>query len=515
MDGILDRLSKINDLHVKSRNSSEQYRNVKNKSVKQIAKELKVTYIVEGSGQKLGNKIKLHIQLIDANSDIHLWSKSYDRNWKDIFEIETEIAISVADSINVHISPEEKERINRNPTKSIQAYNLLQRALVMYSDNPERNKIFKLEAEELTRKAITLDSTYSEAYVQLGWNLYGQGKTNDTILHLANRALHFDHKNSNAFYLKGCYLLYITYNTDEAEDAFRKTIWANTNHSFGYENLGNVMFIKGDYARLVENKLKAIKLESGASRAGYLYYFSFQLFSLGFFKEGLKFSEEIIKEYNDSSFYYLGLEAKNMNSANYKAAYEYCLKSGRPDNLDDWWCRANVLCYLKDFKEILHIVDSLEKNGGQNVKFFKKDGQIIPNIYVGYTYLKNGLKDKAAFHFNGVIKEQEKIIKENKGKGRGYAYYTLVCTYSAMGDKAKAVENMKKMLEYKNEIPISPVTMLEFRNHPMCEAIKGTPEQKEILKIAQERFEPVRKDIEKQFQEFYNYLKSAAKKLGF
>jgi hypothetical protein len=65
-----------------------------------------------------------------------------------------------------------------------------------------------------------------------------------------------------------------------------------------------------------------------------------------------------------------------------------------------------------------------------------------------------------------------------------------------MGDKAKAVDTMKKMLEHKDEIPISQVTMLEFRNHPMCEIIKDTPEHREILKIAEERFQPVKREIE-------------------
>jgi TolB-like protein/AraC-like DNA-binding protein len=498
LEGIIQDLSDIEDLTcIKSRTSVEQYRNNNTKSIKQIGKELNVAYLVEGSGQLVDDHIKIHVQLIEAKADKHLRSKNYERKIDDVFDLQNEIAFLVAEEIGAIITPEEKEKIEVKPTKSILAYKELQKARnITYTDNPEYNNLGMLEKEKFIRKAIILDSAYSDAYVDLGWHLYSQGKTNDTILQLANRALNFDHKNSNAFYLKGCYLLFISYNPDEAEEAFRKTTWANTHHSFAYENLGNIMFYKADYAQMVKYKLKAITLERGPARVNYLPYFCFQLYSLGFFNEGLKFSEELIENEVDSTIYYLGLEAENMNSGNYIAAYENCLKSRRPENLADWWCRANVLCYLNDFKETLNIVDALDKKGGPDIMFFKKNGQIIPNHYVGFTYLKNGLKEKAAFHFNGVINEQQKIIRENKGKARGYAYYTLICTYSAMGDKVKAVETMKKMLEHKDEIPVSPVTMLEFRNHPMCEIIKDTPEHHEILKIAEERFQPVKSEIE-------------------
>jgi tetratricopeptide (TPR) repeat protein len=278
---------------------------------------------------------------------------------------------------------------------------------------------------------------------------------------------------------------------DEAENAFKKAIESNPGDHRGYDGLGDLYWMKGDYERQIKNKLKALQRLKRTSRSYDLtYYLSYQLYALGFFPEGLKLAEELIIEYGDSTMYYLGQEAVNMNSGNYKAAYENGLKTGRNFNLD-WWCKGNTCLRLSDFKGALTFIEGYYANGGQNV----------PNYYFGYTYFKNGLKEKAAFHFNGVINEQQKIIKANKGKARGYAYYTLVCTYSAMGDKAKAVETMKKMLEHKDEIPISPVTMLEFRNHPMCDAIKDTPEQKEILRIAEENFQPVKKKIEKLLRE--------------
>ena len=505
MEGIINNLSKIHDLTVISRYSTEQYRNNKTKTIKQIAKELDVSYVVEGSGQIYDNQIKVHVQLIDAKADKHLMSEPFDRNIEDIFSLESEIATAVASKIEAIITPEEKELIETKPTKSVNAYEYLLKAEQLKSMGYElSNPVLVQQAEQYLRKAISTDSTYSQAYVTLAWDFVGRGLSSDTIFHLANRALHFDNKNANAYYLKGWFLTWHSGKLNEAEDAYKHTIKYNRSHSKGYDGLGDLMWIKGDYAKLIEYKLRAMRLIKDTKIYDPSYFLSYQLYALGFFEEGFKFAEVYIKNNNDSSVYYLGLEAENMNSGNYKAAHEYSLKRGGKDNIADWWCTANILLRLRDFKGSLSIVDSLDKYGGPNIQLFKKDGKIIPWYYVGYTYHKNGLKEKAAFHFNGVIKEQQKIINENTGRVRGYAYLNLVFTYSAMGDKAKAIENMKKMLEHKDEIPVSPVAMLEFRNHPMCDIIRDTPEHKEILTIAEERFQPVKKDIESQLEEFFN-----------
>ncbi len=92
------------------------------KLISEIAKELNVKYFIEGSGQKIGEQIMLSIQLIDAQNDQHLWSEQYNRETKDIFNLQMEIAKNIAYQIEVIITPEEEERIDKVPTENLVAY---------------------------------------------------------------------------------------------------------------------------------------------------------------------------------------------------------------------------------------------------------------------------------------------------------------------------------------------------------------------------------------------------------
>lgn len=118
MEAILDHLCKIKDLRVVSCTSTEQYRN-NLKPAPVVAKEMNVSYILEGSGLQHGNKVRLTIQLIDALNDKHLWSNTYDRPTTEIFELQSEIAQLVAGEIKAVITPEEKELIEKVPTSDL------------------------------------------------------------------------------------------------------------------------------------------------------------------------------------------------------------------------------------------------------------------------------------------------------------------------------------------------------------------------------------------------------------
>src|SRR5690606_34887147 len=112
MESTLNNLQQINGLRVVSRTSVEKYRNG-TKSIPEMAEELNVSYFVEGSGQKIGDRILLNIQLIEASTDRHLWTKQYRREMRDVFGLQQEIARDIAGKIEVRITPEEAERIGK------------------------------------------------------------------------------------------------------------------------------------------------------------------------------------------------------------------------------------------------------------------------------------------------------------------------------------------------------------------------------------------------------------------
>lgn len=122
VDEILDKLFKIGDLEVISRTSSERFRNT-DLSIKEIAHELGVSAILEGSVRKMGNKVRITVQLIDAGTDTHLWSEIYDRDISEIFSIQSEVAQTVARELKAVITMQTKQLIEKKPTADTVAYN--------------------------------------------------------------------------------------------------------------------------------------------------------------------------------------------------------------------------------------------------------------------------------------------------------------------------------------------------------------------------------------------------------
>src|SRR5699024_4977838 len=150
---ILSRLAQVSDLSVISRTSVMQYRDT-DKSLREIAEELGVTAIVEGSVQHAGGRVRVHAQLIDAETDHHLWSESYNRKLKNIFAVQSDIAKAITRKLEAELAPEVEERMERVPTEDLVAYELFLRG---------REYFHRTEKEEnragidLLRQAIKRD----------------------------------------------------------------------------------------------------------------------------------------------------------------------------------------------------------------------------------------------------------------------------------------------------------------------------------------------------------------------
>lgn len=164
MEAILNNLQKVEDLKVISRTTVEKYRD-QNKSIPELSQELQVNYFIEGSGQKIGDQILLTIQLIEAPNDKHIWSQRYERQATGIFQLQTEIALQVADAIKAIITPEERQRIEKAPTENPAAYDYYLEGLGKTDDQNQRSL---LEAIDLFQKAIEADPAFAQAYGYIG-----------------------------------------------------------------------------------------------------------------------------------------------------------------------------------------------------------------------------------------------------------------------------------------------------------------------------------------------------------
>jgi len=165
-DDILTNLSKIGDLKVISRTSVMSYRGEGTRNAREIGKALGVATLLEGSVRRIGNRVRVNVQLINANNDEHIWAEDYDRDLTDVFAIQTDLAQKIVDTLQAKLSPNEKARLDRRPTQNPDAYLLF----VQAHDYASRADMFRdtsLKAEPLFEQAIKLDPNFSLAFAGL------------------------------------------------------------------------------------------------------------------------------------------------------------------------------------------------------------------------------------------------------------------------------------------------------------------------------------------------------------
>jgi len=168
-DEILTDLAKIADLKVISRTSVMQYKSGISRNLREIAEQLGVAYVLEGSVQRMRARVRVIVQLIDARTDAHLWAEHYDRPLDDVFAIQSEVAQAIADQLNAKLSREEKAAIKQRPTADLVAYDLYVRAEALRADTSFSSRLKEnlVEAAHLLDQAIARDPTFFLAYCRL------------------------------------------------------------------------------------------------------------------------------------------------------------------------------------------------------------------------------------------------------------------------------------------------------------------------------------------------------------
>jgi len=259
MEDILTQLSKISDLRVISRTSMMQYKNTK-KNLRQIGEELNVATILEGSVRREDNRIRIVGQLIDARKDEHIWAETYDRELKDVFAIQTEVAKNIAASLQAILSPKELEQIENKSTANLDAYTFYLRGRdYFYHYTSQDNE----KAIELFKSALKLDPNYALAYAGLA-GAYGRKQYYDNTQEWIDSALTLGNKA-------------ISINPDLAE---------------GYKALGDAYTSKGNNPAALTQYVKAVELNpnygAAIANVGYIYY------QYGSFDEALKWTKKAV-----------------------------------------------------------------------------------------------------------------------------------------------------------------------------------------------------------------------------
>jgi len=168
-DEILSNLAKVADLKVISRTSAMQYKSGVKRNLREIANELGVAHVVEGSVQRAGNRVRVSAQLIDARNDTHVWVEKYDRDLADVFAIQSEVAQKIADQLQAKLSPTEKSAINERPTSDLAAYDLYLQAKELLFIDPMRFRENSFKAVQLLDQAIARDPAFLLAHCQLAY----------------------------------------------------------------------------------------------------------------------------------------------------------------------------------------------------------------------------------------------------------------------------------------------------------------------------------------------------------
>jgi adenylate cyclase len=162
-EDIITDLSKVSALHVVSRNTAFTFKG-KPVDVRQVAGQLNVSHVLEGSVRKAAGRVRITAQLIDGSNDSHVWAERYDRDLNDIFALQDEISRAIVDALKVKLLPEEKKAIERRGTENVDAYNLYLMARQSYTTGFEGDARRNEAIIRLCRRAVEIDPNYAEAW---------------------------------------------------------------------------------------------------------------------------------------------------------------------------------------------------------------------------------------------------------------------------------------------------------------------------------------------------------------
>jgi TolB-like protein/DNA-binding winged helix-turn-helix (wHTH) protein len=259
-DALITDLAHMNSLRVISRNSTVRYKGTK-KSIPEIAKELNVDAVIEGSIVQDGNHIRISAQLLRASPEEHLWAKNYDRELQDVFSLQSQVAQDIATQVRVTLSPQETRQISKIETQNSDAYQtyLLGRYYRARGDDASMEK-----GVSYLHRAIELDPNFVGPYVELAehYCFYGElPEQRDGARELIAKALELDPMSAEAHAMQGCFYLRQDWDFARAKLEYRKAVELGPNSALAHEWMGNYFWMTNQQADAMKEAQAARSLD--------------------------------------------------------------------------------------------------------------------------------------------------------------------------------------------------------------------------------------------------------------
>ena len=312
-EDIITNLSLWRTFPVISRNSCFTYKG-KSVNVKDVAEELGVRYIVEGSVRKGGNRIRITAQLIDAEQDHHLWSQKWDRNVDDIFEVQDEVSTLIAAKVSPALGSHERERIERSKPTDFNAWEYYLRSLQMLNErsSTDGEDINLSKARELCEKAIELDTNLSHGHAMLAkicfWELmhFTSGDSEKTLVEMlehSKKAAELDPQNPVAALMTATHYFFKG-NFSQARNYAEKAVELNPSDPDAYMRLAAAMIHSGEYVDSEESLRKSVEIDPIAPKvmdrkSSYFFFYM----GLEEYRKAYEVIEEVLAELPDAGSY--------------------------------------------------------------------------------------------------------------------------------------------------------------------------------------------------------------------
>ena len=483
MESALNNLQKIENLRVISRTSVEKYRNT-DKSIPEIAKELNVNYLVEGSGQRVGDQVLLNVQLIRASNERPIWVAQYNHKVVDIFSLQNEVAKKIADAIEATVTPAELVQIDKKPTKNILAYDYYLRALEPFN---ARTKEGLEEAISLFEKAIEQDPKFALVYSKIAISYYHldlyqvEKKYTDIINNNADKALLYDSKSAESLIAKALYYMHIE-EYRLALPHLEKALEYNPNSSSVVQMLSNLYsYSIPNTAKFLKYALKGIQLDIAANDSigkSYIYLnLSNAFIQNGFKTEALKYIN-LSLDYNPENYYapYLKIFIQYSLNPNMDKTTKLLVREWKKDTtrLDIMQEVAKFYYFQEEYENAFYYYEkytNLKKKNNLNI-YPQED------LKIGIVFGKMGLDKQAANFYNAY----SKYCKNDQSI---YQPASLASKYIHEGKFDLAIEQLK-IFASKNNYQYWILLFME--KDPLMKPLENHPEYNLILQKIENRF---------------------------